>query len=882
MAGLSDVNNTLQQILAGDERDREERRRQRLDELENTREQNALLERLVSGNVIGGNPPPRRGGGAGDVGRNSFLGGLLGGFGGTVGRGAGGIAALGLALPAFFGGLLAGSEGLSWLQDAAGLDYEGLKKAAVGFTDIIMAMNPASFAVIAGVMTAAAVGGTRGAKGLASMGLAISGFLGGLLAGDALFKGVSWIGYDLDFNGLKQAAVGFSDMIMAMNPASFAVLAGVMTASAVAGLRGAIGLASMGLAISGFLGGLLAGDLLFKGVSALGASLDFANIKTMLTGFSDSIAALTPAAVGALGAILAGGALVGYSPLKARSLARGLGAIGMSMAAIFGGLLAGDLIAEGVQAIGGNIDFANVKTMFAGFSDTITALTPMAVATLGGIMAGGAIVGHSPLKARSLARGLGAIGAGMIALFGGLLVGETLSEGASVLGANLDFTNIKTMFAGFSDSIGALDEKAITTLGVLLSAGGVFGAVTGKATKAKVVAGAGAIGASISAFFAGFALGDVAIDKMASDGSAIKKVVKNFGDAISSLDGTALTVLGSLIGAGGILGALTVATGGAAAAVFAGIPAIGASIAGFFVAFEGLAAVANIVGLDGSHTKTLMANFALAINELTGINIGNAEAIGNGLSSLSAGMAAFFAAEALGKTVSFFEGIGDKFKKGWNWIFGIEETEASKSPFAKMVEGLEPLNDLDPNLITQMDTFGGAINRFVTSFSAIQDLDSRKASTNLTKMITDIGGVIGLLDPLINGGRVTDGTENWLSELLGTGRGVIGNFGGGLKSLDMTKLNELSTGVNALRTALGVTTEPSGFVTSEVASGGMGNRLENLYVENLVAERMAASNIVVAPQQNNSGGNSYAGFNFETGDAYDLAEQRRIRALLVQ
>jgi hypothetical protein len=819
MAGLSDVNNTLQQILAGDEQEREERRRQRLDELENAHELTALLQRLVSSNSSNTSPAGAPAGNAGGgSGGKSFLGGLLGAFSGTVGRGAGGIAALGLALPAFFGGLLAGSEGLSWLQDAAGLDYEGLKTAAIGFTDIIMAMDPASFTVLAGLMTVAAVGGTRGAKGLASMGLAISGFLGGLLAGDALFKGVSWIGYDLDFSGLKKAAVGFSDMVMSMDPKTWGVLGGIMAISAAAGQRAAKGLGYMGLAISGFLGGLLAGDLLFEGVSALGASIDFANIKTMLTGFSDSIAALTPAAVAALGAILAGGALAGYSPLKARSLAKGLGAIG----------------------------------------------------------------------------------AGMIALFGGLLAGDLLSEGASVLGANLDFTNIKTMFAGFSESIGALDQKSIATLGILLGAGGVFGAVTGNATKAKMVAGAGAIGASISAFFAGFALGDVAIDKMASDGSAIKTVVQNFGDAISSLDGTALTVLGSLIGAGGILGALTVATGGAGLAVFAGIPAIGASIAGFFVAFEGIAAVANVVGLDGANAKTLMSNFALAINELTGIDIGNAKAIGDGLTSLSAGMAAFFAAEALGKTIGFFESIGDKFKQGWNWIFGIEETEASKSPFAKMVEGLEPLNDLDPNLIIQMDTFGSAIDRFVASFSGIQDLDSQKASTNLTKMITDIGGVIGLLDPLINGGRVTDGTENWLSESLGTGRGVIGDFGGGLKSLDLATLVDLSTGVNALRTALGVTAEPTALGAAGSAgmgnqfnalptalgaagSAGMGNQLENLYVENLVAERMAANNIVIAPQSTTTTNNtSTTGINFETGDAYDLAEQRRIRALLAQ
>jgi hypothetical protein len=472
MATLRDINTTLRDQLAVQERiDANidsyitERRQSRLAELEALRE-------------AGRGSRGSRGSGGGGLGAS--IGGAL--VGGALGRGAIGLAAMGAAIPAFFGGLVAGDAAFTWLKSmGASFDFAGLKAAAIGFSDIITEMRPESFIALAGIMGVSAVGGRRGAVGLGFMGLAISGFLGGLLAGDLLFKGVSWIGYNLDFNGLKQAAVGFSDVIMSMDKKTWIVLGGIMTASAVAGRRGAIGLGFMGLAISGFLGGLLAGDLLFEGVSALGGSLDFNNLKTMLTGFSASISALTPEAVAALGAILAGGAIVGYSPLRARSLAKGLGAIG----------------------------------------------------------------------------------AGMIALFGGLLVGETLSEGAAVLGANLDFANITTMFAGFSQAIGSLDENAITKLGILLGAGGVFGAVTSNRTKARVVAGVGAIGASIAAFFTAFALGGVAVDKMATDGSAISTIVKNFGDAISSLDGQAITVLGSLIGAGGVLGALTVATGGA-------------------------------------------------------------------------------------------------------------------------------------------------------------------------------------------------------------------------------------------------------------------------------------------------------------------------------
>jgi hypothetical protein len=68
------------------------------------------------------------GGGIGGLGLAGMAG--LGGLAMGAMKGVGGLALLGIAIPTFFGGLLAGSETLSWMQETKGMDIEGLKTAS--------------------------------------------------------------------------------------------------------------------------------------------------------------------------------------------------------------------------------------------------------------------------------------------------------------------------------------------------------------------------------------------------------------------------------------------------------------------------------------------------------------------------------------------------------------------------------------------------------------------------------------------------------------------------------------------------------------------------------------------------------------------------------
>jgi hypothetical protein len=614
---------------------------------------------------------------------------------GMLGKGmmksAAGLTAMGLAIPAFFGGLLAGSEGLSWLQDVAGMDYDGLKKAALGFSDIILEMDPKAFVVLGGIMGISAIAKPGAAKSLASMGLAISGFLGGLMAGSTLLEGAYKVadifGGTIDFGGMKKAMTGFSDMVVSLDPKALTVMGSLLGLGAITGLANkdplaaAKGMAGMAAGIVGFLGGIMLGNTLFEGANWMGADLDFGALGKALGGFSAAVGQLSPEAATALAGIIAGSA--------------GL--------AVFG-------------------------------ADAKTALGTAAIMT--------------------------GIGAGIAGLMIGLTAGDAgISWLDKIAGAN--GSGLVGAFKMFNDSVGALDGTALTAFATILGAGTALGAFLGAATTPAGAAMAAVgifaimtgIGAGISGLMVGLAAGGKIADLIAmlpGDGGGLVPVFKMFNDSILALSSDAIKKLGELSNMG-------------------------------------------FTGLAGTMT------------------------------GLAAGITALFGAGGLMQ-------LTDTLKKGaleaFDWLFGTDTATKTKTPIETMLESLEPLVNVDPAMFDKMDEFGGAIDRFATSFSGLQDLDTKKTSTNLTKMIADMGGVLQLMDPLINGGEFDPNAgsfKGFMQGVFGNDREVI-KFGKGLKGLDVANLDALAQGVNALRSALGGEAAP---VTSPVigldAFGGAGD-----------------------------------------------------------
>jgi len=586
-----------------------------------------------------------------------LLGGMLGGLGGKMLGGAAGIAGLGLALPAFFGGLIAGDAAMKWLD--VSMDFGKLKEAAIGFTNIILEMDPKALVVLGGMMGISAVGGTKAAKGLGAMGFAISAFLGGLLAGDLVFSGVKALGGDLNFDGMKSALGGFSGMIMSMKPEAITVMGALMGISALAGIKGdgksaAIALGAMGIGITAFLGGLLLGDQLIEGASALGMSMDFGGMKSILTGFSDSIGALTPAAATALVGIL-------------------------------------------------------------------------------GAATGLAVVGKGPKSAANIAANMTGIGAGIAGFMTGLAAGDA---GITWLQktAGADGSGLKSAFSMFNDSMGVLDEKSVKALAVIVGVSTAAGLLAGGALGVRGALGIAAImtgvGAGISGLFIGLAAGGKIVDvinKLPTGGDGFVSVMRMFNDSILAITPDAIGRL---------------------------------------------------------------------------VEISNKK-IGGGLLSLGAGMAAFFGSKGLGEIGNIYSNAKDAIQGAVNFIFGTNFGEGEdKGAISQIIRALEPIKTVDQSLIEKMGSFGDAINDFAMAFQNLSNLSGEKASSNLSKMVKDLGGVLSMWPHLTGDNPEPFDPRGWKA----FGKDKI-DFGGGLKNIKPENIEMVSEGVNKLRIALGVNGE---------------------------------------------------------------------------
>jgi hypothetical protein len=404
----------------------------------------------------------------------------LAALGGGLLKSAGGIAALGVAIPMFFGGLMIGSKAMDVAVDVMGASYnmEGLKKAALGFAGIVEEMPKSAMIALAGLMGISMVGGKKAALGLSFMGMGITGFLGGLLLGNTLLeKGGDMIGADFDFKATGRALKGFSGMIMNLSKESVIALAGILAVGVVTSMTrlnktkmftGALGL---GAAIMGILGGLAVGDALLDAGEKKGLlSLDFSSTSKMFKGFSDSIGSLSQDAVIALVGILGVGGLFGKLKGKTKlGIVTAMTAIGAGISGLMIGLTAGDAAMQWIQDTAGS-DGSALAGSFQMFNDSVGALNnENAIKALIGILGAGAgigaIVGSIGGPGAAVGAGLGifavmtGIGAGIAGLMVGLTVGDVAISWINKLKGSGG--GIVSIFEMFNDSITAITPAAI-------------------------------------------------------------------------------------------------------------------------------------------------------------------------------------------------------------------------------------------------------------------------------------------------------------------------------------------------------------------------------------------------------------------------------------
>ena len=508
-------------------------------------------------------------------------------------------------------------------------------------------------------------------------------------------------------------------------------------------LKSATGLVALGVAIPAFFGGLAAGNAVL-GTSWMESNLNYDNIKKAAMGFQNIVADLDTKTLTVLGGLFAASAAAGISG-KPGNAALAIASMSAGISGFFGGLALGDK-ALGTDFLSENLNYDNIKKSVAGFSNVISSMDATTATTLGAILAAGAAAGITGRPA-SVALGMAAMSAGIVGFFGGLALGE---KALGLAPETADLENTKKLVSNFGAATKGLDESARATLITLLGAGGLIASIRGVGGAAKAAAGMSLIGAGIGGFFAGFSLGDLA-SKYTGDGSETVKMVKNFAEAVNSLDSKTISTLGVLTGAGALAGLFGPA---AVAGTAVGMTAIGAAIAGFFVAFDGVSAVASIVGLDGSNAKLMMQNMAAGLNPLSQLDGDNLIKVGTGLGALGVGMAAFFGARGLGAITDV---IGDAYDATMDFLFGSDEGSGQKTTIERMVESIKPLEKIDGSKYAGLKTLAENIEPFMK-------LNFYGASGSIDAFGAAMARSLPVINAAINGGKLGSGWFDGIPE----------------------------------------------------------------------------------------------------------------------
>ena len=592
-------------------------------------------------------------------------------------------------------------------------------------------------------------------------------------------------------------------------------------AFASAALKGAAGLVAMGVAIPAFFGGLLAGDKALEFMKTFGADFNYANLKAAAIGFSDMIMSMPLESFAVLGSIMAIGVVGGTRAAK------GLGAMGAGISAFLAGLVIGDALLGAGSDFGWlDLNFSSMGAAMKGFSDMILNLSTEAQVALGALLVSGAVSGLVGKKPTDVGLGIAAFGAGISGFFIGLAVGD-----AAMGWLNSDFTNIAKATAGFDDAIGNLTTKSTAALALLIGAGAIFGKVTSKKQQANMVLGIGALSLGIAAFFAGFSTADFVAANV-GDGGSIKVLVGNFADAVGALDPTSLKVLGGLLVAGAVFGST-----GLAGPAAIGMGAIGAGIAAFFVAFDGMAKLGGVLGADGSATKTLVNNMIDGIKPLENLDGDKLAGAAKVLPDIGEGISKFFGGEMMGKLSETASDIAGFVKN----IFGFGDDGGSskeKSRIAKMVEALEPLKGIDPDSMKGLNmvlddlerlgkiriqhTLGNNIKKFAEGLAKAMPALELALYGGDTKDTALFGNNSVKIRGLANGGNDLQLAVDALNNIMAAATGVTAAGGGGGDTIVNNVDNSQNGGGGTPAIVGSGTGNPRGHPSAGVMYGGIG------------------------------------------------------------
>ena len=566
----------------------------------------------------------REGAGAGkmspaDVKKEAKKGGLIGGIFGAIGGAFSmiggifkaiskvgpkfvlGMSSLGAGIAGFFVGFAMIGEAMQFATSAG----EGVVKVMKNFFDAFNGVGVEGLVAFGAILTAGVITSKLGAlnqlklmSGMTALGMGISGFFLGIMAGDFIAKLGDAAGIDgSSMKKLIQNVFGAFDGVK-----ETATLFAIMGAGAVVALgkkgmakKISLGMTAVGAGITGFATALLAGDFI---TTKLGA---FAEVP------GESIAKLLKTVFGAfegisettLIAVMGTGAAVAALKVKPKDMIKGMGSLAAGIIAFAGtfvaadALLAGvDEIFSGVKIVEGikNLDTSIMKIGVKSFTDAFTG-SLISAATISAVFAGGIAIAKLNIGAGKIVKGMASLAAGIMAFAG------VFTAGNAILGAvlpdlptgemdmsSLDPQAMKKMITG---TFGALSEINPVTLAGIITAG----ALIPMSFPVKM----GLLGAGLIAFTTVVGgIGEI-LGKIGIDGTGFRELLGNIGGALgdfaggainwveplSKVDGSNLVKVG--LGMTAIAGALAVFTAGAVAdSIVKGGKALFDGIKGFF------------------------------------------------------------------------------------------------------------------------------------------------------------------------------------------------------------------------------------------------------------------------------------------------------------
>lgn len=368
--------------------------------------------------------------------------------------------------------------------------------------------------------------------------------------------------------------------------------------------------------------------------------------------------------------------------------------------------------------------------------------------------------------------GLGKIGEGIVtgAKIGAIGLGIAGFIGSVGFASKfVDAQKLKDVLVAIGTGLGSFNMQTLVSLGSLVAAGTLFGAVAFPGGMGKSIKGSIGTSMGMTAIGVGLA-GFVGAIGLVAESINIKKfsdLMMAISTSLNSFNTSSLVALGGLLAAGGIFGAVTAVNPlmgilGSLGTTM-GITAIGWGLSSFIKTMAETVVFAEKLGVGNSIANLIIqvSKGLEALSNLNGTNIAN---VGTGLAGLGTGLLALFGAKGLGAV----EDTWIKVKK-----FFFPDSGDKKGFFDELIPELKKLEQLDDAKIRSVgDGFKNLVDN-IKELTKLTDNDVDKVIKLTSAITTPYYGT----SPAPTSGKSTFGSI--VGNAINTSMGTLGTLTGG-------------------------------------------------------------------------------------------------------